>query len=308
MVSTNKRQHDEKVPFLAQATLAFYSFSPKVTICGLDFGFSLLSMAFFAVMRCVMKQFVLNNLLEWPLETAETNFSAACLVGGIFHTPFLCLMLGMLLTSRPFRPAARFDEYPPWWQDTCHAMLQLCTGYMIYDFSVILWDRYHENNGTIVLNESDPLYMAHHFMTSFYMISVRLVGAGQGSALICMFLGEITNPFFNTYLALEDATKIIWCCQSAAWFTTLHRSMEFCSAASYVLVRAVIAPFVLGVYTCGHLLLRNPTTGGTPLWLRLLYCLLIWAVLLGSGSWIEKFWLEVLSPYWNQLSVAAGEL
>eukprot|EP00547_Thalassionema_nitzschioides_P005799 CAMPEP_0194219076 /NCGR_PEP_ID=MMETSP0156-20130528/25156_1 /TAXON_ID=33649 /ORGANISM="Thalassionema nitzschioides, Strain L26-B" /LENGTH=324 /DNA_ID=CAMNT_0038948625 /DNA_START=105 /DNA_END=1079 /DNA_ORIENTATION=+ len=305
--------NDEKnIPALARFTLALDSWSPKITLFNLDFGFSLLAMAFFAAMRLVVKH-VLTVHLEWPIDSEKTNFSIACLVGGIFHTPFLLSVLGMLLTSQPFRPSASFADYPRWWQDTCHLALQLCTGYMVYDFFVIMWDRYFENNGTIILNDDDPLYIAHHFMTMFYMISVRVVGAGQGSALICMFLGEITNPFFNAYLVLEQAVLVDWCCKASQWFTTLNSIIEFSTAASYALVRGVISPFVLGFYTCGDLVLRNQ--GKLPLVLRLLFSLLIWAVLLGSKGWVEKFHLEVLPPYYNQIAsffasgvTTAGEL
>lgn len=306
-MKSDQNDEEKNIPALARLALFLNSCSPKVTLFNLDFGVTLMTMTFFATMRLAMKQLLAQ--LEWPIDSERTSFAAACIVGGIFHTPFLVSVLAVLLTSQPFRPSASFSDYPRWWQDTCHTMLQVCTAYMIYDFFTILWDRYHENGGTIVLNDDDPLYMAHHFMTMFYMISVRAMGAGQGSALICMFLGEVTNPFFNTYLVLQEGMALeSWCCKESQWFTTLYPIVEFLAASSYVLVRAAIGPVVLGLYTCFDLLLlRNNKNGSIPLFFRILYIVMIWGVLLGSMGWVEKFRLETLPPYWDHFrSVASG--
>ena len=175
-------------------------------------------------------------------------------------------------------------------------MLQFCTGYMVYDavFSLLL-----PNN--FVLQDDDVMFMGHHIVTALYMTSTRIVGAGHQSAMICMFLGEATNPFHNMFYFLQEAMKLDCCNGPLAQMTEYVNTFLF--ASSYAVVRAVGAPLVLMFYTCYDLLANGRKD--IPLLLMILWCILIWGVALGSIPWIEECWTILKDKYFVGNNVTA---
>jgi len=291
--TTTTVEKEERIPSLAAFWCKLYDAAPKVYIGGtMDVGFSLVVIGIFIILRQMILQVLYYN--GWPSGGEQsTLLVGACMLGGVFHTPLLVPTLFVLLTSQPFDASATMTSFPLWYQKTTSAMLQLCTGYMVYDFGITLWDRRE-----VGLNDDDPMYMAHHFMTAFYMISTRMVGAGQPSAMISMFLGECTNPFFNFHLIFEMAVKYGRCCDdNGGWASKVQIVVELLTAVSYVSIRGLIAPFVLGIYTCSGLLF--PSNKQIPFVLRIAYCLMIWAVLLGSIGWVKILYNDTLMKYYT---------
>jgi hypothetical protein len=77
----------------------------------------------------------------WPADADATPASAgkhlateasASLVA-TFHS--LCLVPGLVACFLWYRysPSERLDAAPRWWQEAAVALIQFCTGYMIYD-------------------------------------------------------------------------------------------------------------------------------------------------------------------------------
>ena len=122
-------------------------------------------------------------------------------------------------------------------------------------------------------------------VTSVYMISARVIGAGYMSAMICMLLGEITNPLHNLYFFGEKALTLECC--NGPFVQSFHSTVTIAFAAAYFLVRVIIAPpfFLLVTFV---LLFTKRGRANIPLPLNVFWNLLIWGVCFGSGSWIQK--------------------
>eukprot|EP00565_Helicotheca_tamesis_P008295 CAMPEP_0185738174 /NCGR_PEP_ID=MMETSP1171-20130828/32212_1 /TAXON_ID=374046 /ORGANISM="Helicotheca tamensis, Strain CCMP826" /LENGTH=74 /DNA_ID=CAMNT_0028409303 /DNA_START=1 /DNA_END=222 /DNA_ORIENTATION=+ len=72
-------------------------------------------------------------------------------------------------------------SHPQWWQDATTALLQFCTGYMLYDsINFFIIGRWVPGVGP-VLEPSDYSFLGHHVATSFYMMSSLYIGAGHMS-------------------------------------------------------------------------------------------------------------------------------
>ena len=120
--------------------------------------------------------------------------------------------------------------------------------------------------------------------------------------MICMFLGEFTNPFQNGHTVLAHAVTLT-CCDGPRT-QQLYRVFEFLFALSYFSIRALIAPIFLAHAT--YALLFAPSRKNIPLGIRWLWIFLIWAVEVGSYPWIMGCW-ELLQKHLGY-SVSDGEL
>jgi hypothetical protein len=271
--------------FLPRIWLKLSNATPTMCFPGtkLDFGFAILWAALFFTFRIIVIQIML--CFGWPEGEKVTSDSAASAVAGLFQSPNLVPVLFVLLTAIPYMPSAAIEQYPKWWQNCTDAMLQMCTGYMIYD-SLVIVRAYGWN--PMAVEGDDFLYLVHHFMTTFYMTSTRIVGAGQASALMCMFLGEASNPTFNLYLFCKNAMTLD-CCNGVLMQKMLIAS-EVLAAIWYLPFRAVLGPIILGLNTTIQLSISKSARKNIPLLLRLIWIAMIWAVLLGSVPWIIDFW------------------
>jgi hypothetical protein len=275
---------------VANFYLKLYHSLPAVHIpfTSFDISFSLLGAAFLASVRFYSEHVLVTNF-GWP-EDATPTLEAAASCASICHSTILCAGLIVAFCTQRFDVAAKIRDQgegdKKWWPDLADALLQFCTGYMIYDTCVnILWLRWTPETGTFEFTDDDYLYMVHHMMTTFYMTSCRIIGGGYMSAMLCMLLGEITNPLHNLYLAAEQAMKLDCCNGIAA--QTFHSYIEVAFAAAYFTVRVIIGPPVFVMVTCMLLFSKNGRAN-IPLALNIVWNLLIWGVILGSGSWISR--------------------
>ena len=185
---------------------------------------------------------------------------------------------------------------PTWWQESVHVLLQFCTGYMLYDaiFSMLLPNNFQ-------IKDDDVMFMGHHIITVLYMTSTRIIGAGHQSAMICMFLGEATNPFHNMWYFLEHCMSLSCCngplSQAAEYVNT------FIFASSYFVIRSVVGPAFL-LHTCYDLFAHGRKD--IPIVVIMAWCLLMWAVELGSIPWIQECWNILQEGYFS--GTAAAEL
>lgn len=282
----------DAIPPVANYYLKLYYGIPKAIVPftnNFNVSFSLLSAIFLTSVR-LLSEYFLVNFFGWPEDATPTKeASASC--AAICHSTILCTGLIVAFQTQSYEPAAKIkDQSTPnkeWWPDFADALLQFCTGYMIYDACInILYLRWDPEVSMVPqLNGDDYLFLAHHVATSIYMISARVIGAGYMSAMICMLLGELTNPLHNMYMMGEQAMTLECCNGPAA--QQFHGAVTIAFAAAYFLFRVVIAPpFFAGVTYV--LLFTKKGRANVPLALNIFWNMLIWGVCFGSESWIRK--------------------
>lgn len=276
------------IPAVANFYVKLYHALPRVNVpfTSLNISFSLLGAFFLTIVRFSSEN-LLTNSFGWPEDSKPTHEAAACLTS-ICHSTILCSGLIVAFMHEKYDVAAKIKDQgasKKWWPHLADALLQFCTGYMIYDTCVgIMWLRWNSELGTIELTEDDKLYLVHHMMTTFYMTSCRIVGAGYMSAMICMLTGEITNPPMNFYLMFSLAMKLECCNGPLAQQFHYWNSIVF--AASYFLVRVVIGPVFFAC--CTYVLCTKRGRTNIPFALSIVWILLIWGVVFGSTSWVVR--------------------
>jgi hypothetical protein len=135
------------------------------------------------------------------------------------------------------------------------------------------------------LETFELLVLGHHFATTFYMVSARIVGAGHLSAMMLMLCGEISNPFMNGMFVTRFAIKLS-CCRGP-WMEALHSFLELGYAIVYVYFRIAIGPLVAAQLT--YDLLGTPQgRKNVPFLLSFVWCCLVWAVIVGSIPFIKE--------------------
>lgn len=250
----------------------------------LDISFSLFSAAFLYAVRLILKK-IMIHMVGWQPEDAaglDGQEEAMGSLTAMVHSLNLVPALFVALTTQPYRITTHLNTAPRWWQDMVHALFQFCTGYMIYDSIA----SFIVAKGISNIAGADFMFLGHHLATTIYMTQCRVLQAGHTSAMICMFLGELTNPFQNGHTALSHALKDA-CCSGVA-MQQLHKIFEIGFAMSYFGIRAIIAPVFFAHVT--FQLLFESTRKNIPLMLRILWIILIWAVELGSYAWIMQCW------------------
>ena len=271
---------DQAIPSLVKLYLRLDKAIPNIDFPGtkLDIGATTFWVIFFLIVRCiaVMPMFLYAG---WPQDSASTFDASGSCVAGYFHSPqVVALTFALITTQKPYNPSAVAKDAPKWWQDATDAALQLCTGYMVYDSVVLAWTCHVPGQG-FVLDSESALFLAHHLATIFYMTTSRFCGAGQCSALTCIFLGELTNTAYSTYRIYGIAEKIGL--TFSPFYAQFVMPVEVFSAALFLLLRTVIGP-LMSVYVSYKLLADKSIGAYTPLALRLVWVVLIFAVLLGS--------------------------
>ena len=277
------------IPGVASFYLKFKHGLPAINVpfTNFDISLSLLSAIFLTCIRFSVEP-MLVNVFGWPENAIPTKEAASSLTS-ICHSTTLCSGLIVAFLNEKYDVAAKIKDQGTgntWWRDFADTLLQFCTGYMVYDTVInIFLLRWDSELKTLVFETDDYLFLAHHLMTSSYMTSCRIIGAGYMSAFICMLLGEITNPFQNLYMVAEIAVKLD-CCNGPS----MQQFFDFIKvvfAAAYFTVRTFIAPpfFIMVSY---KLLLTKKGRTNIPIGLNIYWNLMIWGVVFGSASWILK--------------------
>merc|ERR1712087_871395 len=122
-------------------------------------------------------------------------------------------------------------------------------------------------------------------VTTIYMSSCRIIGAGYMSAMICMLLGELTNPLQNSYMMAEVAMTLD-CCNGVR-MQQFYAFIKVAFAAAYFTVRTVVAGPAMTMVSY-RLLLTKEGRANIPIALNIFWNMLIWGVVFGSSSWIVK--------------------
>jgi hypothetical protein len=265
----------------------------KTPFISLSFSFVLVSAAFLVSVRILANK-VLETVFGWPVDDVVTD-RAASTIPPIVHSSLLCPGLIVALLARKYSPTEHMSKASAAWQDLVNGLLQFCTGYMLND-SLFLVYRAQQLSGSIFpqLGFEDILFLGHHAMTSIYMTQARIYQAGHMSAMMCMLVGELSNPFHNTYWFLEIASGLD-CCDGPK-LQQARTIVPTLFAAVYVFLRVVVSPPIL-IYTTYDLLMNKQGKENLPLGVRLFWVFMIWAVMVGSipelmtcKGLLESFW------------------
>lgn len=266
-----------EAPWLLQQWAWLYNAVPKICIpfSTFDISITLLSACFLYCVRRLGQVILVSQ--GWPADQEVTILGAAS-IAAIVHSTTLVPGLWFALRSQPYIPSSKMSEHPEWWQHAVTALLQFCTGYMIYDglmnIIVLKW-----TNG---MTASDWMFFGHHCATAFYMTSARMLGAGHISALICMFLGEATNPVHNSFMISELALTLDHY-NGESW---LYFAIEVTFCVLYLFFRVILGPIGM-LYITFDLVFTNKGRQNVPVALKVLWLLMIWGVVLGSIPWIQ---------------------
>jgi hypothetical protein len=179
--TTKKNAGGQKIPLVCQFWSNLQRSLPSIQLFGLDVNLTLATAIFLALVR-YGSEFVMENVFNWPANSMTTKIAAAS-VSSIFDSLNLVPTLYVLFrTTSQYNPSAPMAEEKAgsWWNETVTAMLQFCTGYMLYDgFLNIIWLKTTMQAEGVT--GDDWVFLGHHAATILYMTSTRLVGAGVSS-------------------------------------------------------------------------------------------------------------------------------
>lgn len=287
----------DEAPLLLRPWIRMYNSVPKIKLplTDIDIGFTFASAAALALVD-YGSAFLLAALGGWPEKSKHTR-AAAGSIATIVHSTLLVFGVGAALASQRYDPSGRMDTHPDWWQDGATALIQLCTGYMLYDASVqFIADRWQAGVGP-VLSAVDKMFLGHHAATAFYMMSARLIGAGHMSAMILMFTGEFTAPIMNVNrlarIAATELGELSDSCCGKWWLQMVRPYADYSFALLYALFRIVIGP-VCAAHLTYDILLTKRGRENVPVGLSLVWLIMCWGVLIGSIPWIKNV-LSIIS-------------
>ncbi|CAJ1931417.1 unnamed protein product [Cylindrotheca closterium] len=286
----------KKTGGMLKLLLSCYRSLPKVIQIGkLDFTFTFVSFAALSVIRTIFFQ-LLTAYYGWPIRSKMTTDAAASLAS-IVHSIVLCWLLTEWFWKLGFRayfPSGKLSDHNSDMKDSAVACLQVCTGYMLFDALWLIGNSYQLN--ILPLTEFETLVLAHHVLTSFYMISCRVIGAGHISAMILMLTGEISNPLMNGMFVTRFAIQLE-CCKHSEFIVMLHSLLEPSFAVVYIIFRTTIGP-ACAIHLAWDVLCTKQGRQNIPLLLSVFWVIMVIGVLVGSGPFIGEA-IEMLQDGWK---------
>lgn len=304
-----------QLPLLAKIWTDIYNMVPKVYFprSDIDISFCLITIPVLYLARNAIEN-ILINVFDWPDAASDeqggmdkTKEAVGALTAMVHSTTLVPALYTALFQCVKYCPSERLKcsqvRAPQYYIDLVSALLQFCTGYMIYDciFGVLLL-RWDDETNQFNLKSQDKLYLAHHVTTVFYMTSTRIVNAGHQSAMMCMFLGEFTNPVFNTYGILQ-VSNTLKCCSGGLFSYYCNQFINVAFPTLFILFRAVLAP-IFCTHMAYDLLLTKKANINIPIALRILWVIMQWGVILGSIPWVTGCW-DILKTNFSALSTIA---
>ncbi|KAL3943169.1 MAG: hypothetical protein SGBAC_002771 [Bacillariaceae sp.] len=279
-MSSKVQSTSSELPTYGKIIRGVYKSVPELKLPGtsLPIGFVLASTLFFIAIRVAGNKF-LEAVLGWPENSTVTD-RAASSIPSVFHSTLLCPGLILALWARKYTPTEHISKGSEAWQDVVNALLQFCSGYMVND-TIFLIYRAQQASGTWIptVPFGDQLFLVHHFMTTLYMTQARSYKAGHLSAMMCMLLGELSNPFHNLYYIFGIASELECCYPPVA--QSINAVLPTIFAIVYVFLRVVAAPPAM-LYTTYDLLVNKEGKENLPFAIRFFWVFMIWAVIFGS--------------------------
>lgn len=270
----------KEIPSLLKLWSGIYNAFPKLCLIGTQFpiGLTLLSTAFISLLRFAYR-YLYVKVFGFDLSNRKTVEMIACNTS-MTHSLLLVPALWQALRDQPYRPSASIQNTPKYYQDAVTALLQFCTGYMIYDFIFMV----ASNNWQV--HPDDVAFIGHHVVTIAYMTQTRVLGAGHISAMTLMWSGEFTNPMQNTHCITRFAIQMS---KQGSFWHVVHPYVEWVFAVTYAFFRAVVGPIQI-VHITYDLLFTKEGRTNIPLYVSILWIFMIWGIILGSIPWTVEGW------------------
>ena len=281
-------EKEESIPLVLQPWVKLYNAVPHLV----SFPFTTISMTFSlccGLFLLCARLLILRILIQigWP-DVLETVLVAENL-SAVVHSSILCPTLLVLLLKQPYKPVGLLSNHPKWWQDASSAMIELTTGYMIYDgLTSLIYRNYVYTPGlfSITIPTADYAFMGHHIATVLYMVSSRIIGAGHMSTMMAMYLGEFTNPAQNIMLSIIEAMKLGECC-AGPLLLSFNPYIRFIYGLLYASIRIFIAPCVF-LHISAVALFSKEGRKNIPIGLSILWVALLWGVTIGAIPWMYE--------------------
>ena len=117
------------------------------------------------------------------------------------------------------------------------------------------------------------------------MSQTRVLGAGHISAMGLMFTGEFTNPMQNSHAITRFAIQMAG---DDSFWHAIHPYVEYIYAVCYFFFRSVVGP--LQIIHISYDLLTKEGRKHIPLYIGIVWIIMIWGIILGSMPWtLESF-------------------
>lgn len=269
---------------LIDTWVQIYNHVPKLYVPGtkFDVGFTILSTVILSLIRVITK-YVYINLFQFDPSNRRTLEISASTTSCI-HSLLLVPTLWQLLRDQPFQPSAKIEKAHQRYKDGVTSMLQLCTGYMIYDFIFMVmmegWS----------IHADDVAFVAHHFVTIIVMTQTRVLGAGQVFTMNLMWSGEWTNPLQNLFYVTKYAIQMT---PEDSLVHLIHPYVEITYAIFYLIFRAIVGPALI-IYNTYDLWFTERGRKNIPFKVSLLWCPLTAGVVIGSIPWTLEAYEMIL--------------
>jgi hypothetical protein len=272
--SKSSEMMSEELPLYGKLFRSVYKAVPQF-----KFSFVIVSALFLISVRFISNK-VLESVFGWPVDDVTVTDRAASSVPAIVHSSLLCPGLITVFLLRKYNPTEHISKGSAEWQDLVNALLQFCTGYMVNDtFMLVLRAQQSSGSWIPTFPFGDQLFLVHHFMTTTYMTQAQIYKAGHMSAMMCMLLGELSNPFHNAYYISAIGAQLD-CCNGTK-SQQFEAVIPVIFSVVYIVLRVLIAPPIM-LYTTWNLLTNKQGRQDLPLFIRLFWTFMIWAVIFGS--------------------------
>ena len=273
----NMKSTKKDIPFLMKFWGSLYNAAPKVYVPGtkFDIGFLILSALFMTCVRFTHR-YIFSEIFGFDL----TNPKVAAMViyaSSATHSCMLVPSLWYVLRDQPYVPSAPIKNAPQYYKDATTALLQLCSGYMVYDFIYMLKD-----DGWTLATDNIA-FAAHHVVTLAFMSAVRVMGSGHISAMTLMWSGEFTNPIHNAHNISRFAIQLVG--EDSFWHV-INPYIEYIFALVYTFFRAVVGP--LQVVHITYDLMTKEGRKNVPWYVSIFLIPLCSGILIGSIPWTSE--------------------
>lgn len=269
-------ENDIRLPFIGELFSSAYRAIPSQPL------FLLVATAFFITLRIVITM-ILQSVFGWPgnYDNFQTLKAGEALVP-VFNATLCCLGIIAAFVSHRYSPSEHLSKASPKWQDLVKGILNLCTGYMIYDFLGMLYVATPTGSYWPVFDTKLNMFLAHHTMTILYMSQAQYYQAGHSSAMMNMLLGELSNPLMNIHNLIRIASELE-CFKDSAILLQSQAIIPLVYSIVYIALRVFIGPIVCAAMTW-DLLFSSQAKENLPLPLRILWSFMIWGVIFGSAG------------------------
>ena len=268
---------NDHLPYYGELFRSIYKAIPQYELpyLKLSMSFAMLSTIIFVILRIITTTIMISEF-GWPDHDPVTT-TASSSIPSMIHATLLCPGLIAAFMAHKYNPSEHLSKANPKWQDLCNALLEFCTGYMINDTFFLVYYSIPPGSLWPIMNKSNKGFLFHHLLTILYMSQARYYKAGHMSAMMCMLLGELSNPLMNTFGMVKYASGLE-CFKDGPMLQQAKEIVPVLYSLVFLFLRTIIGPIVLIAMT-GDLLFSKQGKENLPFHVRIMWSLIIWGVM-----------------------------